>query len=499
MVIGIYLTYENKLVGGGHVYQKCLFEDIVEKQRTVYANHRIIFFYQHDNDLIENQPGEFVNTSWYAGGLNEAAMRHQVDLVWFLSISSVDVDVPHILPVWDLQHCLQTFFPEVSSGGEYLARDKGYRRALPRATYVLTGTEAGKKEISFFYKIPEERVLVNPMPLPQRMGTEPVEKPEELKPLGLEQNGFLFYPAQFWPHKNHVVLLEALKILKERHNRQFKLVFTGSDHGNLKHVRTRIAEMGLERDVLVLGFVSDDSILWLYQNAFALTYPSFFGPDNIPPLEAFAAGCPVIAAKVSGAEEQLGEAAILVDPRHEEEFAAQVVRLLQDQALRKALVARGHAVAEQRSAEKYVQRVFAVIDDFWSIRRCWNSHFTLRYTPEIMQWIERYAHNREFHAIMTLLGICTDQALVDSCQKVAHCYSDVVAANKAAEEAIDRKEHDAAHGLLQKVMAECIDYAPAYRNLAKIHYSRSEIDVAFDLIQKANYYDSRFETTKPSA
>ncbi|MFM6269445.1 MAG: glycosyltransferase, partial [Dolichospermum sp.] len=53
----------------------------------------------------------------------------------------------------------------------------------------------------------------------------------------------------------------------------------------------------------------------LYINAFSLAFMSFFGPDNLPPLEAMALGCPVIASKVSGSEEQLGNNALLVNPK----------------------------------------------------------------------------------------------------------------------------------------------------------------------------------------
>ena len=78
----------------------------------------------------------------------------------------------------------------------------------------------------------------------------------------------------------------------------------------------------------------------LYTNAFSLVYPSFFGPENMPPLEAFALGCPVIASEVSGAKEQLGNAAILFDPRDENDLARKIKLLYNNKKYRKMLINR---------------------------------------------------------------------------------------------------------------------------------------------------------------
>src|SRR5207249_4800394 len=117
---------------------------------------------------------------------------------------------------------------------------------------------------------------------------------------------FLFYPAQFWPHKNHVNLLLALDLLRGSAGVELDLVLTGSDKGNLNHVTKTAVALGLTSQVHILGFVPKADLRELYREAVSLTFASFFGPDNIPPLEAFALGCPVVAAAVPGSEEQLG-------------------------------------------------------------------------------------------------------------------------------------------------------------------------------------------------
>ena len=120
---------------------------------------------------------------------------------------------------------------------------------------------------------------------------------------------YLLYPAQFWSHKNHATLLRALALLPE-----YTLACVGSDKGYLDHVRGLARELGVLDRVRFLGFVETDELVALYRGAHALVYLSFFGPENLPPLEAFALGCPVVQADVAGAREQLGDAALLVPP-----------------------------------------------------------------------------------------------------------------------------------------------------------------------------------------
>ena len=91
------------------------------------------------------------------------------------------------------------------------------------------------------------------------------------------------------------------------------IVFVGADKGTQKHVMAEAEALGVARRVHTLGFVDRERLVALYQHAEALIYPSLFGPDNLPPLEAMALGCPVIAARVDGADEQIGDAGILVD------------------------------------------------------------------------------------------------------------------------------------------------------------------------------------------
>src|SRR5262249_49366712 len=150
-----------------------------------------------------------------------------------------------------------------------------------------------------------------------------------------------------------------------------EMVFTGSDQGNAGHVLGKINELGLHDQVRMLGFVPREDLRALYSTALALTFASFFGPDNLPPLEAFALGCPVIASRASGAEEQLGDAALLFNPADPRDLSAAIFTISHDRNLRARLVQKGAEIAAKRTPQAYIAQVCNILNEFEPIRRCW--------------------------------------------------------------------------------------------------------------------------------
>jgi glycosyltransferase involved in cell wall biosynthesis len=303
--------------------------------------------------------------------LQLAAESYGIDLMWFVSTHYSQVDIPYLCTVFDLEHRRHPFFPEVGAPEYWKATERRYQTMIPRAAYVISGTEAGKRQIVDFYRAEPERVRVVPFPVAPFALRQAKEVPANSgnKPAG--GRPYLFYPAQFWPHKNHVALLHALKLLKTKYRIDLDLICCGSDKGDLAHVRDTARSLGLENQVHFLGFVPQEELHALYRDAFALVYPSLFGPDNLPPLEAFAIGCPVIAARVAGATEQFADAALLVDPLRDEDIAQAVVRLHEDGGFRRDLIARGKDRIPGLTAQCYVREVVALFDEFEYYRRCW--------------------------------------------------------------------------------------------------------------------------------
>ncbi len=283
----------------------------------------------------------------------------------------ITLDIPYLTIVWDLQHRLQPYFPEVSNDGRWEKREKVSQRALQRASVVIAGTQAGKREIEQFYHIPAERIRILPHPTPLfAFPNAPAPDNNVLTKYHLPER-YVLYPAQFWPHKNHVRLLMAVKLLQEQDHLVFPVVLVGSDKGNAAYIRQVIDDLHLRDHVYCLGFVPPQDLVALYRAAFALTYLTFFGPENMPPLEAFALGCPVIASDVPGAQEQLGDAAVLVDPQDEGQLASAIKSLHENPHLRQTLIKRGLERAAQWTSNDFANGLVAILDEFVPLRQCW--------------------------------------------------------------------------------------------------------------------------------
>ena len=399
MKIGIYLgkyIFSSAKSGGAFTFQQSILNNLLELK----SQHDFYIFSDDANRFPKKSKLNFVQLNrFYADSdesffktqflrisrkfkrnnlerkffnpLNKAALEKNIELMWFVTPAYEFVEVSYIYTVWDLQHRKQSFFPEVSiAGWKFEDREKRYNFVIPRAAYVISGNEEGKDEILRFYGIPPERVKTIPMPTPDFVfNSFDIDSILEKK---LPEK-FLFYPAQFWPHKNHIVILYALKILKEKYGLDFSVVFTGSDKGNLGYIKQKIKELGLQKKIHFLGFVSIQELITIYKSAFVLVFPSFFGPDNIPPLEAFALECSVIAAKVDGSQYQLKDAALLFDPISEKDLADCVKNLFENTKLKEELIKNGVKKANVFSSKNYIKQIFNIFDEFALIRRCWSN------------------------------------------------------------------------------------------------------------------------------
>ncbi len=305
--------------------------------------------------------------------LDRVAREAGVDLIWFLGAGAHLTDLPYITVVWDLQHRATPWFPEMSASGMWDSRELANDWFLRRATAVVTGTQAGREELERFYQLQPESIRILPHPTPRFAMQK--QAPREaaarvLRRLGI-RGDYLLYPAQFWPHKNHVNLLHAVELLRSRHGLDFELALVGSDKGSRQHVESVARKLGIASEVHFLGFVAREDLVALYQSAVALTYVSWCGPENLPPLEAFALDCPVVATRIPGAEEQMGSAALLVDPSNPEDIANGIANVYRDQELRSKLISAGSARARKWTARDYVRGVFSILDEFEPVVRCW--------------------------------------------------------------------------------------------------------------------------------
>lgn len=296
----------------------------------------------------------------YRPHLNHALNRLKINIMIYPAPSpfAFESGVPYIMAIHDLQHRIHPEFPEVTEHGEWEGREYLFKNGSVKSLMTLVDSNVGKDDLLKYYSkygLREDQVKVLPF-LPPTYLNKVYDDGIKNK-YGLP-DAYLFYPAQFWPHKNHIRIVQALSILKDEHDLIIHIVFSGSCSGKLREKTfesaTNLAKnIGVYDQVHYLGYVPESDMSSLYSGAFGLIMPTFFGPTNIPPLEAWLYSCPVITSNIRGINEQMGDAAILINPCSAESIADGIYRLWVDKELYEQLVKNGKKRLSQYTASNY--------------------------------------------------------------------------------------------------------------------------------------------------
>lgn len=306
-------------------------------------------------------------------GSFERQLKYQgCDLVYFVKqtdLSAILQTLNFITTLFDLCHRDALEFPEVREYGRFQAREYYFNTRLTGAVAVLTDSPALAELAAIRYGVDRDRLLPMPFaPAPFLESQFADDTPSVLRKYGLAA-GYLFYPAQFWAHKNHIRILEALLILKRRGRRE-RVVFAGGDKGNLAHLMKFTDENGLTDYVRILGFVPAGDMLGLYLGCSVVVMPTYFGPTNMPPLEAWLTGRPLIYSSLF--RDQAGDAAICVDPDDAEGLALAIEASLQSEIAAKLIECgadRLRQIKQQRTDAEL--ELIRRLRRFASRRECW--------------------------------------------------------------------------------------------------------------------------------
>jgi glycosyltransferase involved in cell wall biosynthesis len=240
-----------------------------------------------------------------------------------------------LLTIHDLQYL---YYPE------YFTRTKlaWLRAMVPRsaeaARLVLTPSEYTRRTVIERLSIDPSIVVVVPHGISPRAAGRSLADVRAAYDLS---GPFYLYPAATHPHKNHLVLIQAMARLLETHP-EATLVLTGARgsaqwgtaHSTEGGIAEEIRKLGIEQRVRPLGYVPSRNLDALYREAVALVFPSRFEGFGAPILEAWSRGCPVIAADATALPEVVGDAGYLLSPDNPEEWASAMWDLLEDPDLR---------------------------------------------------------------------------------------------------------------------------------------------------------------------
>lgn len=256
----------------------------------------------------------------------------------------------HVLSVHDL-----TFF-SMPLRHNALRRSRAFRAAVAagirRADLLCVPSHATRDDLARRFPEAAERVRVVPYGVDARFfvrdgNAEPPGPP------------YILFVGTIEPRKSVTTLIEAYRLLRDADAAAPDLVLAGRFGWNAGEVRRQLEAPDLAPSVRVLGYVRDDELPRLYRGAVLFVYPSWGEGFGFPPLEAMAAGVPVIAGRNSALEENLAGAAELVPAGDAAALAATLRRLLDDERRREALTRMGTERAAAFRWEETARRTVA--------------------------------------------------------------------------------------------------------------------------------------------
>lgn len=293
---------------------------------------------------------------WYFSDIGKFLRKEKINFIVCAQQGTAIPPLPCkiVYPVHDLMHRYEREFPEVRM--EYDARELLYKNVVKNSSIILTDSKLGKRQLMESYKsdMKKRKLRIYVLPFCASLGIygqeEYIDTPEK----------YIFYPAQFWQHKNHINLIKAIELLKEKIP-NIKLILVGSEKNALGGITAYIQEHNLSKQILIYGYVSNGNVKYLYQHAVMLIMPTYFGPTNIPPLEAMALGCPVAVANKYAMKEQVGKAGLLFSPDSPEEIAACIDSIWNDDELRKRMIKEGYKKADKWNTNSFEERFLKII------------------------------------------------------------------------------------------------------------------------------------------
>ncbi|MEP7040730.1 MAG: glycosyltransferase family 1 protein [Chloroflexota bacterium] len=275
-------------------------------------------------------------------GAMEAAAVH---VAHFVRQRAFLTEIPSLYHPWDLQH---VHLPEFFTDQERRFRDLAYRTFASRAAWVVAATTWAKEDLVATYSLAPETILVIPVAVDP--DAYPVPSKDQLAEVRVRfglPDRFLLYPAQTWQHKNHIRLMEAVAIARDRHQERVELVCTGHPNDHYARIEETVRRLRLEDRVHFTGYLSAPDLQAMYRLATGVVFPSLFEGWGIPIVEAFLAGAPVASSTATSLPALVADAARLFDPYDPDQIAEGMLALWTDPQLCERLVARGRSRVAQ--------------------------------------------------------------------------------------------------------------------------------------------------------
>ena len=306
--------------------------------KTIFFKKNLIFRIQ--NFLYKFKFFKFILDKFKIQNNYEKFVKNnKIDLLIFNNPSEMSLlafNLMYVIVFYELQHLKYNFFPEYKAYHNFDLREIIIKNFLSNAFKIITCVNKDKVLLEKYYNAQEDKIMIQPfvsrLPLIYEETVNKDDFQNYKKKLNLDtEKKILFYPAQFWPHKNHKYIIDALDELVNRYKKkEYHVVFCGYDKFNqLNFLKNKIKEKQLADYFTFFDYLEDNEIIALYLNCHALVMPTFVGHYSLPLFESFYFKIPAFFTK-DLLDDNLRKFAFEIDTKKPDDLATKLMKINSD-------------------------------------------------------------------------------------------------------------------------------------------------------------------------
>ncbi len=277
----------------------------------------------------------------------------------------VEPNIPVLSVIVDLQHKTYPFF---FSENDLNLREKLLDKTIQCCDHLIAISDYTKNRIIALFPNSVSKIESIHIQTTKHLHLKNQSNEDCLKNYSLISKKYLIYPANFWLHKNHEMLLTAYGIaISSGLPSDVNLVLTGQLSERAEEIRDLSIRMGLSNRVTFTGFVPETDLAVLLKNSLGMIFPSLYEGFGMPPIEAMSLGVPVSCSKNTSLVEMCGKAALYFDPRLPQQISDCIIELSTNIRLREDLIQSGCQQANSytnidKAAKGYMTALHKIYD-----------------------------------------------------------------------------------------------------------------------------------------
>lgn len=287
-------------------------------------------------------------------------------------ISEYDIDIihtpmqyliekPNVKSITTLHDVQELHFPEFFTSAQRVYRAVHYKKIIDGADGVIVSYNHVKNDIVKYFDKPIDKVYTVLLDMKDLWFEKiTIRNSTVLEKFNLPSS-FLLYPASSWEHKNHMRLIEAVKLLN---NPEIHLICTGHPTEYYKKkIRPFIEAQGLTDKIKFVGIVSDEELFELYHKCRAVVVPTLYEAGSFPLVESILMGIPVVCSNVTSLPETIGDGRFVFDPINVDDIADKISKIWSNDIYRKENVALLKIQAGKLSTNNAASRINIIYED----------------------------------------------------------------------------------------------------------------------------------------